>query len=379
MLTALVVETVQGEGGITPARTAWLRALVASGPRARQAPHSGRLQMGCARTGPFFSFEPAGMVPDIVRLSKSISGYGNPMALTLMRPEHDVWKPGEHNGTFRGYNPAFVTAARALGLFWSDDALEARTTALGEPHRPGGGRAMGHGPSKGQRKEERMSVDLVGFLGVVLVAYVVPGPDFLVVLRSATEHPAKGRAAALGAQTGLCVHMLAAAVGLSLIAARSPVVYDAIKLLGAAYLVHLGIRAVLAARRAARERRAGQDTTGGPGDDAGPPASAAVGPARGRWRSGFTQGLLTNALNPKAALFFLSILPQFVQGGGSPTRQIFFLGILDVLIGVAYWFVLVAVAVRLRTLLARPKIRHRWELTTGWLFIAIGIGVAAAS
>ncbi|MGW2729905.1 LysE family translocator [Streptomyces sp. NPDC001494] len=224
-----------------------------------------------------------------------------------------------------------------------------------------------------------MSVDLVGFLGVVLVAYVVPGPDFLVVLRSATEHPAKGRAAALGAQTGLCVHMLAAAVGLSLIAARSPVVYDAIKLLGAAYLVHLGIRAVLAARRAARERRAGQDTTGGPGDDAGPPASAVDGPARGRWRSGFTQGLLTNVLNPKAALFFLSILPQFVQGGGSPTRQIFFLGILDVLIGVAYWFVLVAVAVRLRTLLARPKIRHRWELTTGWLFIAIGIGVAAAS
>lgn len=99
--------------------------------------------MGCGRIGPFFSFEPAGIVPDIVRLSKSISGYGNPMALTLMRPEHDVWKPGEHNGTFRGCNPAFFTAARALGLFWSDDAFEARTTALGEPRRPGGGRATG--------------------------------------------------------------------------------------------------------------------------------------------------------------------------------------------------------------------------------------------
>lgn len=56
-----------------------------------------------------------------------------------------------------------------------------------------------------------MTVDLVGFLGVVLVAYVVPGPDFLVVVRSAAEDPSKGRAAALGAQTGLCVHVLAAA------------------------------------------------------------------------------------------------------------------------------------------------------------------------
>ncbi|QIJ60681.1 LysE family translocator [Streptomyces sp. JB150] len=227
-----------------------------------------------------------------------------------------------------------------------------------------------------------MSADLAGFLGVVLVAYLVPGPDFLVVVRSAAEHPAKGRAAALGAQTGLCVHMLAAATGLSLIAARSPVVYDAIKLLGAAYLVYLGVRAVLAARRAARERRAEPAAAEGPRGPAGPRAPAADErdePAGARWRSGFTQGFLTNVLNPKAALFFLSILPQFVHGGGSTARQVFFLGILDVLIGVVYWFALVAVAARLRTFLARPKVRHRWELTTGWLFIAIGIGVAAAS
>ncbi|WP_369181833.1 LysE family translocator [Streptomyces mutabilis] len=225
-----------------------------------------------------------------------------------------------------------------------------------------------------------MSVDLVGFLGVVMVAYVVPGPDFLVVVRSAAEHPAKGRAAALGAQTGLCVHMLAAAAGLSLIAARSPAVYDAIKLLGAGYLVYLGVRAVLAARRAARERAAGREPTGGLEDGTGPRTPQEEGgPARGRWRSGFTQGFLTNVLNPKAALFFLSILPQFVHGGGSTSRQIFFLGTLDIVIGVVYWFALVAVAARLRAFLARPKVRHRWELTTGWLFIVIGIGVAAAA
>ncbi|MFF9220325.1 aminotransferase class III-fold pyridoxal phosphate-dependent enzyme [Streptomyces viridosporus] len=70
----------------------------------------GDSQMGCGRTGPFFSFEPVGIVPDVVRLSKSVGGYGTPMALTLSRPRYDMWKPGEHNGTFRGYNPAFVTA-----------------------------------------------------------------------------------------------------------------------------------------------------------------------------------------------------------------------------------------------------------------------------
>ncbi|MFE7854534.1 LysE family translocator [Streptomyces sp. NPDC057403] len=195
-----------------------------------------------------------------------------------------------------------------------------------------------------------MSVDLIGFLGVVLAAYVVPGPDFLVVLRSAAEHPLKGRAAALGAQAGLCVHMLAAALGLSLIAARSPVVFDVVRLLGAAYLVYLGIRAVSAARRAIRERRAGQAETCGAGaertgtvdpsagdtEGAATPLRSPEGEAGHRLRqSGFTQGLLTNVLNPKAALFFLSVLPQFVHGGGSTTRQIFFLGSLDVLIGVA--------------------------------------------
>ncbi|MDH6224482.1 MULTISPECIES: LysE family translocator [Streptomyces] len=225
-----------------------------------------------------------------------------------------------------------------------------------------------------------MSVDLAGFVGVVLVAYLVPGPDFLVVLRSATEHPAKGRAAALGAQTGLCVHMLAAALGLSLVAARSPAVFDAVRLLGAAYLVHLGIRALLAARRAARP-------AGGPGLPDARPSADGRGAGRGRWRSGFSEGLLTNVLNPKAALFFLSVLPQFVHGGGggggggggTMTRQIFLLGTLDVLIGVALWFALVAVAARLRAFLARPRVRHRWELTTGWLFVAIGAGIAAAA
>ncbi|MGW0291829.1 LysE family translocator [Streptomyces tuirus] len=216
-----------------------------------------------------------------------------------------------------------------------------------------------------------MTVDLLGFLGVVLVAYVVPGPDFLVVVRAAAEDPSKGRAAALGAQTGLCVHMLAAAAGLSVIAARSPAVYDGIRLMGAAYLVYLGVRAVRAARRTARTRH--------DADEATSDAPEQGEPAGGRLASCFTQGLLTNVLNPKAALFFLSVLPQFVDGDRPIAQQIFFLGMLDILIGVAYWFALVVVAARLGALLARPRIRRRWELTTGWLFIAIGVSVAAAA
>ncbi|MEW2080085.1 aminotransferase class III-fold pyridoxal phosphate-dependent enzyme [Streptomyces sp. NPDC013433] len=104
-----VVETVQGEGGINPARPVWLRALAAWAREQGAFVVVDDIQMGCGRTGPFFSFETAGIVPALVCLSKSISGYGTPMALTLMRPEYDVWKPGERNGTFRRHSPAFVT------------------------------------------------------------------------------------------------------------------------------------------------------------------------------------------------------------------------------------------------------------------------------
>ncbi len=235
-----------------------------------------------------------------------------------------------------------------------------------------------HRPT-GPMNGERMSVDLVGFLGVVLVAYVVPGPDFLVVVRSATEHPAKGRAAALGAQAGLCVHMLAAAAGLSVIAARSPWCTTPSSFWAPPTWSTWECGRLWRPAGPPAHGRTGGGTGGDPQDGPAPPLSPRGGPEPHRWRAGFTQGFLTNVLNPKAALFFLSVLPQFVDGGGSTARQIFFLGILDVVIGVVYWFALVTVAARLGALLARPTVRHRWELTTGWLFIGIGIGVAATT
>ncbi|WP_436778182.1 diaminobutyrate--2-oxoglutarate transaminase [Yinghuangia sp. YIM S09857] len=128
---AVIVETVQGEGGVNVARPEWLRALADLCARHEILLIVDDVQMGCGRTGPFFSFEAAGITPDIVCLSKSISGYGLPMALTLFRRDLDVWTPGEHNGTFRGHQPAFVTATAALD-FWRDDALEKDTLAGGD-------------------------------------------------------------------------------------------------------------------------------------------------------------------------------------------------------------------------------------------------------
>jgi diaminobutyrate-2-oxoglutarate transaminase len=128
---AVIVETVQGEGGINPARAEWLRGLADLCQRHEILLIVDDVQMGCGRTGPFFSFEIAGIQPDIVCISKSISGYGLPMALTLIKPEYDVWVPGEHNGTFRGNNPAFVTATAALRQYWADDTLEKSTLAKG--------------------------------------------------------------------------------------------------------------------------------------------------------------------------------------------------------------------------------------------------------
>ncbi|HWO69058.1 MAG TPA: diaminobutyrate--2-oxoglutarate transaminase [Umezawaea sp.] len=124
---AVIVETVQGEGGVNPARLTWLAELAELCNRRGILLIVDDIQMGCGRTGPFFSFETAGIVPDIVCLSKSISGYGLPMSLTLFRTELDVWEPGEHNGTFRGNNPAFVTATAALQEFWADDVLMKQT------------------------------------------------------------------------------------------------------------------------------------------------------------------------------------------------------------------------------------------------------------
>ena len=120
---AFIVETVQGEGGVNVARAKWLRRLAGLAREHGALLIVDDIQAGCGRCGTFFSFEAAGIAPDIVCLSKALSGFGLPLAVTLMRPDIDAWAPGEHNGTFRGNNLAFVTATAALDVYWRSPDL----------------------------------------------------------------------------------------------------------------------------------------------------------------------------------------------------------------------------------------------------------------
>ncbi len=120
---AIILETVQGEGGINVASKTWLQRLHTLLQHHDILLIIDDIQAGCGRTGHFFSFEFAGIQPDMVCLSKSLSGYGLPFSLLLFKPRWDQWKPGEDNGTFRGNTTAFVTAKVALENYWRDDQL----------------------------------------------------------------------------------------------------------------------------------------------------------------------------------------------------------------------------------------------------------------
>ena len=120
---AVILETVQGEGGVNVAAAPWLQALQALCQEHGILLIVDDIQAGCGRTGEFFSFSESGIEPDIVTLSKSLSACGLPMSIVLIKPGYDVWEPGEHNGTFRGNNLAFVAATEALKQYWSSTAF----------------------------------------------------------------------------------------------------------------------------------------------------------------------------------------------------------------------------------------------------------------
>ncbi|MBD8080688.1 aspartate aminotransferase family protein [Cellulosimicrobium arenosum] len=129
---AFVVEVIQAEGGVNVATAEWLHAV-------QQLAHDygalfviDEIQVGCGRTGSYFSFDGMGLDPDIVCLAKGIGGYGTPLAMNLVKPEHDAhWKPGEHTGTFRGQGLSFVAGREALTYF-HDDELMTQVRTKGE-------------------------------------------------------------------------------------------------------------------------------------------------------------------------------------------------------------------------------------------------------
>ena len=133
---AFLFEPVQGEGGLTAASNAWMQGIEKIARKHGALLIADDIQSGTGRTGTYFSFEPAGIDPDLIPQAKSLSGMGLPFAALLIKPEYDIWKPAEHNGTFRGNTHAFVTARVAVEKFWSDKSFEReiaeRATLLSE-------------------------------------------------------------------------------------------------------------------------------------------------------------------------------------------------------------------------------------------------------
>ena len=193
------------------------------------------------------------------------------------------------------------------------------------------------------------------FVGVLLVVVFTPGPDFAVVLRHALACPARGVRAAAGNVTGLAAHTAAAALGLSAVLAARPDVLTVIRIAGAAYLVWLAVQALRAAFT--RDAAAGR-------------------PARSRSPHPYLDGLATNLLNPKALLFFLGLIPQFVVPGPSVTAQLLLLAGTTVLAALLWWAVVILAAARGRAALTRTRVRRAVDAVTGAALLGVALGVA---
>ena len=199
---------------------------------------------------------------------------------------------------------------------------------------------------------------LLLFLAAGLALNLTPGPDMLyVAARSASEGRAAGVASAFGIAAGTLVHIALVAGGLAALLAAVPVAYAAVRLAGAAYLVYLGLRALL--------RPAGV-------------TERVLAPAP-RWAV-FRQGVVTNVLNPKVALFFLAFLPQFVDPArGRPALQVLALGLLFNASGTAVNLLVALGASRAASRLRRSgRAARLLERATGVLFIGLGVRLAVA-
>jgi RhtB (resistance to homoserine/threonine) family protein len=208
-----------------------------------------------------------------------------------------------------------------------------------------------------------MDPKLVMFIGLVAVLTVTPGADTALVTRNTLSH---GRTAALcttlGISLGCAVHATLSGLGLSAILSQSAALFEAVKFVGAGYLLFLGVRSLL-----------------GAGHGPLPAAGAAPAPAvarEGAWRGAFLQGLLTNVLNPKVALFYLTFLPQFMNPGDPVVLKSLALAGIHILLGLVWLSTYAYFISRLSDLLLRPAVRRRFERVTGGLLILLGLRLA---
>jgi threonine/homoserine/homoserine lactone efflux protein len=199
------------------------------------------------------------------------------------------------------------------------------------------------------------------FIATATLLVITPGQDtFFILGRSLSGGRAQGVAAALGITAGSVIHTFAAALGLSALLTTSPYAFMAVKFAGAAYLIYIGVRALLTRPKNLPAERAGA------GND-------------GRW-SAFHQGVLSNVLNPKVALFFLALMPQFIEAGSTHKVAAFLaLGFTFISLGVVWCVVLALAAAELRgAFLRRPSMALVLHKLAGALFIALGLKLATA-
>jgi threonine/homoserine/homoserine lactone efflux protein len=200
-------------------------------------------------------------------------------------------------------------------------------------------------------------VHLWAFIGVAAVVILTPGPDFALVTKNALLH---GRRAALGSalgvNAGILLWTVAAAFGVTALVRASGTAFTVLKLIGAAYLIYLGVHALRAAGRALA-----LDT----------PRGARVGSA-----SGFRQGLLSNVANPKIAVFFTSLLPQFVASGTRVPGPFLVLGGVFVVMNLFWMCGYAVAAARASALLRRPAVKTAMDRLSGVVLIGLGVRLA---
>ena len=193
------------------------------------------------------------------------------------------------------------------------------------------------------------------FLGILLVTYMVPGPDFVVVSTAALRSARAGFWTAVGVLCGLAVHTSAAVLGLSVLVASSQVAFETLRIAGAAWLIFLGVRLLASHGHA----------------PAGPARPAL---ARAAWWRGF----LCNVSNPKAVLFFLSLMPQFVDPHRAIAPQTLLLSAIVIAVGVVWWTVVCWLALRGRRWLTSARVARRIDRSGGAALVALGTTIAAS-
>ncbi len=218
-----------------------------------------------------------------------------------------------------------------------------------------------------------MHSSLVAFVPVAALLIVAPGPDVLLVIRNAARGRAAGLATATGTVGGLLLHGTAATVGLSALVAASTAAFTVVKIGGATYLVLLGLRMLWSSRH----RGAAGDRMPGDGTAKGDTRAGAAGSLP--FRRALRQGFLTNALNPKVAVFFVAFIPQFVPAGAPVAASTALLAATFATMTAGYLLLLIALTVRAATFLNRPTVRRWLDRLAGAVFVGFGVRLATGT